>query len=183
MTGYQELPIRIGGSTSDGVSSGRRIVRLWLALKDGVEGLVLNLQNVYYLPNSLCNMVILSLLNGNRIFHDNENETLYQVKSRQTLAHAQRWRNSYLLKSPNLSDRAINLLQINDLTYQPLYVLQSMTVSVTMTLTIEHKGLGHTNFSSLKTFFRHLNIPYIHNFNDFICDSCHQAKRKKIYNC
>lgn len=58
-----------------------------------------------------------------------------------------------------------------------------MTVSVTMTLTIEHKGLDHTNFSSLKTFFQHLNIAYIHNFNDFICDSCHQAKTKKIYNC
>lgn len=116
MTGYQELPIRIGGSTSDGVSLGRERVRLWLALKDGIEGLFLNLQNVYYLLNSPCNMVSLSLLNSNGIFHNNENETLYQVKSKQTLAHAKRWRNSYLLKPPNLSNRAINLFQIDDLT-------------------------------------------------------------------
>lgn len=90
MTEYQELPTRIGGSTSDGLSPSRGRIRLRLALKDRSKGLVLNLCNVYYLPNSPCNLVSLGLLNDSGIFHDNENETLYQIKSKQTLAQAQR---------------------------------------------------------------------------------------------
>lgn len=90
MTEYRELPTRIGGSTSDGVSSGRGKIRLRLALKDGSEGLVLNLRNVFYIPNSPCNLVSLGLLNDSGIFHDNENETLYQIRSKKTLAQAQR---------------------------------------------------------------------------------------------
>lgn len=122
MTGYQELPTRIGGSTSDGVSPGRGSIRLRLALKDGSEGLIPNLRNVYYLPNSPCNLVSLGLLNDSGIFHDNENETLYQVRSKKPLAQAQRWRNSYLLKPLNLSDGAVNLLRIDDVTYQWPYM-------------------------------------------------------------
>ncbi len=69
---------------------GRGRVRLRLALKDGSEGLILNFRIVYYLPNNQCNLVSLGLLNDSRIFPDNENETLYQVKSMQTLTQAQR---------------------------------------------------------------------------------------------
>ena len=86
MIEYRELPTRIGGSTSNGVSPGRGRVRLWLALTDGSEGLILKLWNLYYLPKSPCNLVSLGLLNNSGIFHDNKNETLYQVKPRQTLA-------------------------------------------------------------------------------------------------
>ncbi len=182
MMEYRELPTRIGGSTSDGVSSGRRRVRLRLALKDGSKSLILNLQNVYYLPYIPCNLVSLGLLHDSRIFYDNKNETLYQVKSRQTLAKAQRWRNSYLLKPLNLSDGAINLLWIDDLTYQPPHVLQSTTAPMTTTLTTWHKRLGHTNFSSLKTVLRHLNIIYIDDSKDFTCDSCQRAKATKVHN-
>ena len=64
---------------------GRGRVRFRLALKDGLKSLILNLRNVYYLLNSVCNLVSLGLLNDSGIFHDNKNETLYQVKSRQTL--------------------------------------------------------------------------------------------------
>ena len=76
------------------------------------------------------------------------------------------------MKPLNLSDRAVNLLRINDLMYQPPHVLQSTTASATTTLTTWHKRLGHTNFSSLKTFFQHLNIAYIDDSKDFTCDSC-----------
>lgn len=118
MMGYQELPTKIGGSTSDGISPGRGSVRLRLALKDGSEGLILNLRNAFYLPNSPCNLVNLGLLNDSGVFYDNEAETLYQVKTRKPLAQAQHWRNSYFLKPLNLSDGAVHLLRIDDVTYQ-----------------------------------------------------------------
>ena len=95
-----EQPTKIGGSISDGISPGRGKIRLRLSLKDGSEGLILNLQNIYYLPKSPCNLVSLGLLNDSGIYHDNENKTLYEVNTRQTLAQAQRWGNSYLLKTP-----------------------------------------------------------------------------------
>lgn len=118
MTEYRERPTKINGSTSDGISSGRGKIRLGLGLKDGSERLILNLRNVYYLPKSPCNLVSLGLFNDSGIYHENENETLYEVNTRQTLAQTQRWRNSYLLKPLNLSDGAINLLRVDDLTYQ-----------------------------------------------------------------
>ncbi len=90
MTEYQELSIRIGGLTSDGIFPGRGRILLQLALKDLLEDLVLNLRNVYYFFNSLCNLVSFGFLNKSGIFDDNENETLYQIKSKQTLAQGQR---------------------------------------------------------------------------------------------
>ena len=117
MTEYREWPTKIGEYMLDEVFPGREKIRLRLAPNDGFEELILNLQNVYYLPNSLCNLVSLGLLNNSGIYHDNKNETLYQVQTRQRLAQAQRWRNSYLLKPLNLSNRAKNLLRVDELTY------------------------------------------------------------------
>ena len=77
MMEYQERSTKVGGSTSDGVSPGRGKVCLRLGLEDDSEGLLLNLQNVYYLPNSPCNLVSLGLLNNSGIFYNNEFENLY----------------------------------------------------------------------------------------------------------
>lgn len=55
MTEYYERPTRIGGSTADGMSPGRGKVRLRLSLKDGREGVVLNLKDVFLLPHSPSN--------------------------------------------------------------------------------------------------------------------------------
>lgn len=118
MTNYRERPTSIGGSTSNGTSPGNGSVRLRLALKDDSEGLILNLQNVYYLPSSPCNLVSLALLNNSGIFHDNEHETLYQVQTKRILAEAKRWKNSYLLRPLNLSDAAVQLLRVDDETYE-----------------------------------------------------------------
>lgn len=118
MTEYCTHTTRIGESTSDGISPGRRKIRLRLALKDGSEGLILNLSNVFYLPNSPCNLLSLGLLNNSGIYHDNETKTLYKIYTRQILAQAQRWKNSYLLKLLNLFDRVLNLLRVDNTTYQ-----------------------------------------------------------------
>ena len=118
MTEYKEQPTSVGGSMSNGVSPGRGKVRLYLGLEDSCEELVLNLQNVYYLPNSPCNLVNLGLLNDSGIYHNNKWETLYHVKSKRVLAQARRWRNSYLLKPLNFSDGAVHLLKVGNGDYQ-----------------------------------------------------------------
>lgn len=71
-----------------------------------------------YLPSSPCNLVSLALLNNNGIFHDNEHETLYQVQTKRVLTQAKRWKNSYLLRPLSLSDAAVQLLKIDDETYE-----------------------------------------------------------------
>lgn len=101
------------GSTSEGVSPGRGKVRLRLSQKDGSEGVTLNLSDGYFLPHSPCNLS-LGHLNNHNVYHDNENETLYHVKTRKTRAHAQRWKNSHLLTPLNLTDSAVQLPKTNE---------------------------------------------------------------------
>lgn len=76
MIEYQELLIKIRRLTSDRINLGRKKVWLPLMLKNSTENLVSNLQNIYYLFNSLYNLVNFDLLNYSKIFHDNENKTL-----------------------------------------------------------------------------------------------------------
>lgn len=54
--------------------------------------------------------------------------------------------------------------------------------STSTTLTIWYKQLGHTNFTTLKTFLCHLKIPFINNSKDHICGNCNRAKATKVYN-
>lgn len=86
MTEYYNKPTRIGGSTSDRLSPGRRKIRLRLAQKNGSEGMVLDLKDIFLLPSSPSNLVSLALLNNGRIYHNNENETLYNVDTKEVLA-------------------------------------------------------------------------------------------------
>lgn len=111
MTDFVERPTRVGGSTSDEVSLGRGTVRIRLALEDGTEGVILNLQNFYYLPNSRSNLISLSLLNDAGIYYDNEQQALYNKASRRPLAFTQQWERSFLLHPLNLSVSAANLLK------------------------------------------------------------------------
>ena len=54
------------------------------------------------------------------IFHDNENETLYDRQSKKTLAHARCRRNSFCLNPLNFSDAAVQLISIgSDLYHWP----------------------------------------------------------------
>lgn len=118
VTDFTENLTRVGGSTSDGISPGRGTVKIRLAMEDGNEGLILNLRTVFYLPNSLSNLVSLGLLNDAGIYYDNENQSLYNGISRRPLAFAQRWKTSFLLHPLNLFVSAANLLRIDDDVYQ-----------------------------------------------------------------
>ena len=78
MTDFTEKPTRVGGSTADSVSIGRRTVCIRLALEDGSERLIFNLRNVFYFPNGPSNLVSLGLLNDAGVYYDNERHTLYE---------------------------------------------------------------------------------------------------------
>lgn len=105
MANYVERPTRIGGSTSEGISPGQGKVRLRLAVsrESEREGVTLTLNNVYFFPSSSSNLVSLALLNDNKIYLDNKNETLYNSDTKEILASTQRWKKSFLLKLLNLS--------------------------------------------------------------------------------
>lgn len=137
MTEYHDSPTRIGGSTSDGVSPGRGKVRLRLSQKDGSEGVILNLKDVFFLPSSPSNLVSLALLNNNGIFHDNKNETLYDVDTKEVLSQAKRWNYSFPLQPLNLSNATVSLTKRLDKTYQwPTLVHETKLGSTKQTLLI-----------------------------------------------
>ena len=141
----------------------------------------MNLSNVYFLPNSPSNLVSLALLNDSNILHDNENEVLYDRKSKRVLAQAKRWRNSFILQLLNLSDAAVSLTRIDNETYQWPHVYQ-ITSASKLPLTIWHKRLGHLNFPSLKRYLKRLEIEFIDDSKDYVCDPCQRSKATKIYN-
>ncbi len=72
ITNFAERPTRVGESTLDGILPRRGTVQIRLALENGTERVILNLQNVYYLPNSPSNLISLSLLNDASIYYDNK---------------------------------------------------------------------------------------------------------------
>ena len=119
-----------------------------------------------------------------RIFLENENETLYDVDTKEVLAQTKRWNNSFLLHSLNLSDAAVHLTKRQDKTYQwPILVHQTKLGTAKQTLSTWHKRLGHLNFRSLRSHLKRLNIVYTNKpDNQLVCDSCQRAKATKIYN-
>lgn len=75
---------------SNKILPGRKKVRFCLGFENNFEELVFNFQNMYYLSNSLCNLVSLRLLNNSRIYYNNILETLYHIKSKKILVKIQR---------------------------------------------------------------------------------------------
>lgn len=60
-----------------------------LEFEDGLERLILNLKNIYYLLKSPCKLVSLRLFNNSGLFHNNERKNLYKVISKRVLAQAE----------------------------------------------------------------------------------------------
>lgn len=89
MTHFTEKLTRVKKSTADGFSPERRNDRIRLALEDGSEGLIFNLRNIFYVPNSLSNLVSLGLPNDTGVYYDNERQALYDKISQKPLVFAQ----------------------------------------------------------------------------------------------
>lgn len=151
-----------------------------MTLGDGWKRIILNLWNIFYLPNSSSNLVNLSLLNIANIFYDIECHILYNKTSWKPLAFAQRWKQSFLLHFLNPSVSATNLLKIDN-TYQKIKPKIHLTPSNKLALTIWHKRFGHLNFSTLKKHLIQYDIYYIED--ESICNSCKSTKAIKHYNC
>lgn len=60
-------------------------------MEDETEGVILNLSNVYYQPDSPSNLISLAVLNDNNIFYDNKRQTLYQKVTKKILASAEKF--------------------------------------------------------------------------------------------
>ncbi len=174
MTDFAEKPTRVTGSTSDGVFPGQITVQIRLALEDGSERIILNLQNVFYLLNSLSNLISLSLLNDTGIYYNDQQQALYDKSSRKSLAFAQRWERSFLLHPLNLSVSAANLLKAEDDIYQ------DTGPNVHQTQSHNHPQFGHFNFPALKRHPADHKIRYINN--EPLYDGCKKAKATKHYN-
>lgn len=86
MTDYQEYLIKIGRSIFNRVLLERNKIWLRLGLENNLKDLILNFYNVYYLSNSLCNLVSLGSFNNSGIYHNNKNKNLYEINSKKILA-------------------------------------------------------------------------------------------------
>lgn len=81
-TFYNKPSMQINGFISDKVSPDWKKVQLCLSQKDDTKRIILNLKDVFFLLSSPCNFVSLALLNNYKIFYDNKNKTLYNLKTK-----------------------------------------------------------------------------------------------------
>lgn len=135
--------------------------------------MILNLQNIYYFLNNLCNLVSLEFLNNSRIYHNNENKILYQLENNRILAQTKQQKNNYLFKLFNFLDIVIFLAKINNKAHkQPFHAFFNFSSFQTfLLLTTWYKPLRHINFSSLKIYLKKQAINYINDLKDYICNN------------
>lgn len=182
MTDYLVNPTRDGSSTSDSILLGRKIIKIRLAKEDNSKRLIFNIENIFYFPNSLFNLVSLRLLNDAGIYYNNKNQILYNKISWKPLAFAQHWETSFLLHLLNFSASAINLLKANNNIYKNILsqVQVYQTVNNRLSLITWHQQPDHLNFSVLRKNLKYYNIKY--NYDNCVYDSCKRAKAIKQYN-
>ncbi len=77
MADFTERPTGVEESTADGVSQGRGMVRIRRTLEHRSKRLIINVQKVFHLPNSLSNLVRLDLLNDAGVYYDNKRQAIY----------------------------------------------------------------------------------------------------------
>lgn len=114
---YYAHAVRIGKSILDRILLSQKKIRLRLVLKDGFKSFIFNFSNMFYLFNSLCNLFSLGFFNNSGIYYNNKNKTFYKIHIRQILTQTQYWRNNYLFKPLNFSNKTVNLLKINNIIY------------------------------------------------------------------
>lgn len=88
MTEFKKNPLKVGGSISDDISSGRGSIKMKLALKDNIEELILIIIYVFYVSHSLSHFVSLGLPNNIGIFYHNKDQTIYNQETRKIFTFA-----------------------------------------------------------------------------------------------
>lgn len=89
ITDFIEKPTKVKKSIVDSMSPRYGTVWIRSVLEDGSERVILNLRIIFYLSNSLSNLISLSLLNDANIFYDNKRHNLYDKASTKPLTFAQ----------------------------------------------------------------------------------------------
>lgn len=115
MTDFEKNSTKVRELILDGISFDRRRVKIRLALKNSIKGLVLTLANIFYLLYSLLNLISLGLLNNVRIFYHNKNQILYNQKTQKVFAFVEYYNISFLLHPLNLSIVAVSPFKHNDI--------------------------------------------------------------------
>lgn len=140
MANYVKRSKQIGKSTSERISLGWRKIQLRRAVSRDSERkeVTLTFNNVYYLLNSLSNLVSLVFLNDNKIYLYHENEILYGRDNKEILASTQQLKKSFLLKPLNLSDAKVYLTQTDKKIHKSLHVYQIVS-TLSLPLTTWHK--------------------------------------------
>lgn len=77
MIKYTKKSTKVERSLTNRVLPKGRKVRIRLAKKNDLEDLVLTLNNIFYLSNSLLNFVSLDFFNNAEIYHHNKDQILY----------------------------------------------------------------------------------------------------------
>lgn len=90
MTKFKKNITKVRGSTSNRILLDRKKVKIILAIKNKIERMKIIFSNIFYLPNSLSNLISLRLLNDSKNYHNNKNQTLYDFHSCRILAFAKR---------------------------------------------------------------------------------------------
>lgn len=177
---FTENPTKVGGLTSDCILPGRKKVKIRLALKDRIEGLVFILTNVFYLPNNSSKLISLGLLNNAGIYHHNKNQILYNLKTQKILAFTKRYKTSFLLHPLNLLVAVVNFLK-NSKIYKKKTPNVNQTTDIKLFLIRWYQCLGHLNFILLRKYLVHYNIVSIDDTKDYMCNSCKKTKATKQY--
>lgn len=110
---YMEKLIRVKGSIANGISPGKRKVKIWPVIKNGLKSLVLTLTNIFYLPYSPSNLISLGFLNYARIYHHNEKQIFHNQSTQKTLAFVKKYKTNFFLHPLNLSSIVVNFFREN----------------------------------------------------------------------
>ena len=181
MIDFTENPIKVKRLISDGISLGRKKVKIKLVIKDWIEGLILILTNVFYFSNSPFNLVRLDFLNDTGIYHHNEDQILYNLKIQKIIAFTKQYNISFLLHLFNWLAVAVNLLK-NIKIYKKDGSNMNQTNNKNLFLIRWHQYLGHLKMASPRKYLAFYNIASIDDTDGYVCNSCKKVKAIKRYN-
>ena len=148
-------PTDLAGSTYNGTSPGRGMIRITLASEDDTPSSVLVLNNVLYILQCPVNLVSLGLLNQHKVYFDNLNWNLFLLSTRDIIGYAPRVNTNFMLKTLYIPNLAIHLTRIEaDIFQWPETAIYHTSSKVK--LTTWH---AHLNISSCRKYLKGLSVP------------------------
>lgn len=179
---YFDDPTTITGATSSSVSPGKGTIHLKLTFEDETPGSTLTLTDVWYMPQCPANLISQAKLNDVDVFYDNKDWSIYLKATRQILGYVSRINNSFVFKTLDNLDIAVQLIQGDNKVFQwpenAIYYASSP-----LSLSKWHARLGHPNIINLRQHLKRLDISYSDDIDDgFFYHSCEMAKATKKYN-